>query len=260
MKILHTSVSRTENYIRCPQSYKYRYHLDIIPETTPFHFTFGKIVHKIIEVYTLNRGKKSINEVQKEVLDGTIPYEEGKTIPNLDNLVKQRLNAHVHNFMRLADKIGTDGEVEWPFDIDLDPPGGKKWVGFIDRMIVKKDHVFIIDYKTTRKGKWRKNHNTIKKDLQIQGYCYVAANHFKLPAANVRAALYYLEDATLVDSGCFDEEVLQSVPKNLLNIYNTIQSHDPDKVVGKTGDHCRNCDYSDICPFYKEYKTGLRRF
>ncbi len=257
MKINHISVSRAETYTQCNQKYKYRYELGILPEKTPFHFTFGKIAHKIIEEYTKSRGEADFGTIAKSVLSGEVDLEPGVKAPRLEPKDLNRLNEHIANFAKLSEKIGTSGEVEFPFEVDLDPPNKKMWVGFIDRLIQKNDKFFIIDYKTTKPGKWRKDKITIRKDLQIKGYCFVIREKFKVPAANIQAALYYLEDDQLVSSGTFSEEELDSVPKNLLQMFNEIQLKDPDTVVGKTGDHCRMCEYKDHCPFFKSWRNGM---
>lgn len=259
MKCDHMSVSRAETYSQCQQKYKYRYELKIIPEFTPFYFTFGKIVHKIIETHTENKGSKHLNECIKLVTEGEVEIEPGKKAPRLTPQDLDRLHLHVNNFAKLTNKIGTDGDVEWPFEIDLDPPNNKMWVGFIDRLIRRPDDkFFIIDYKTTKPGKFRKDKTSIRNDIQIKGYCYIVRETFKVPAANIQAALYYLEDDTLVSSGTFTDESLNLVPKKLLEMYLNIEKQDPNTVVGTPGDHCWNCDYNKICPFYKGWRTGFR--
>jgi RecB family exonuclease len=259
LKINHISVSRAETYLDCNQKYLYRYELGILPKETPFYFTFGKIAHKCIELYTEERGARNINEIVDNVLQQKIPIEgEDKFCPpDLDYEHRARLSLHLNNFMKLTDKIGTNGDVEWPFDVDVDPPNGRKWVGFIDRLITKGDKYYIIDYKTTKPGKWRKTRTTIRKDLQIQGYCYIVRNHFKVPASNIRAALYYLEDGTLIDSGHFTDETLDNVPTRLKELFLRIEKQDPATVQGRVGDHCGRCDYNNICPFYKNFRTGF---
>ena len=155
--------------------------------------------------------------------------------------------------MRLADKIGYDGEVEWPFNQDIDPPNNRKIKGFIDRLIIKNDGAFIIDYKTSKPSRWRKDHTTITKDLQLACYCWIVMKNFNIPAANIKAALYYLEDAKLVPVR-FSEETLNNVPNRLLKVYKDIELANPDKVVGHVGEHCRRCDYRDQCSFVRGRK------
>ena len=151
----------------------------------------------------------------------------------------------------LTNQIGFDGKLEWEFKYDLDPPNKKLVVGFIDRLIIKKDHAFIIDYKTTRRGKFRKDRRTIKDDLQLRCYSKIVQEEFNIPAENINSALYYLEGGELVDAK-FSQESLDEAKEILLNSYNEIYNCDPEEAWGNVGDHCKFCDYKRICPFYKK--------
>ncbi|MFX5760977.1 PD-(D/E)XK nuclease family protein, partial [Acinetobacter baumannii] len=79
----------------------------------------------------------------------------------------------------------------------------------------------IIDYKTTKKGMWRKDTNTIRKDLQLRCYGRVVQREFGAKAENIMAALYYLEGGNLVATK-FTEQSLASSEKELLDAYNQI--------------------------------------
>lgn len=250
MKIEHISISRETLYSECPAKYKFKYHLGIIPDgPTPFYFTFGKLVHRIIEEHTKSRGEKSISRIKSEILSGQIEFEKGSKAPPLDNDSHTRLALHLRNYTRLADKIGYDGEVEWFFSHDLEPPNKKNVVGVIDRLIIKDGKAFIIDYKTTKPSRWRKDHTNITKDLQLACYCYIVNKTFGIEPKNIKSSLYYLEDAKLVPV-TFSEKTLSSIPAKLLEVYDTIKSSDPDKIKGNVGDHCRRCEYRKMCPFW----------
>lgn len=260
MKINHISISRESTWLECEQKYKYKYHLDMLPEEEAPHFFYGKIVHKIIENYTLGRGLIDINDVTNSVLSGNIKLEE-HSLPGRLNLPFQyrtKLPKHLAAFMRLINQIGTEGEVEWDFKFDLDSPNQKCYVGFIDRILRrgdKLDKVFIIDYKTTKAGMWRKTRSNIGKDLQLQSYARVIQREWGIPAENIKAALYYLDDPVELISTGFSQESLDSVEKRLLKAYKDIESKHPDNVIGSTGEHCFRCDYQSVCPFFNSYKN-----
>lgn len=256
MKCEHMSVSRADTYNTCNYKYKLRYELAVIPEQK-FYFVFGKIYHKIVEEYIKLKGEKDIYQITKMVLDGELKIDGDNVAPRLLPDQKNRLGQHIENFLKFNDKIGCIGECEVPFSIDLDPPHGKNWVGFIDRLIIKNDMYFIIDYKTSKKNRWRKNSITIRKDPQIIGYCYIIHKLYNAKPENIRALLFYSEDGDAIDSRTFTKEELEEVPKKLLDIYNNILIQDKDAVVGNVGEHCFNCDYSQICPFYNMKKTGF---
>jgi len=258
MLISTISVSRKGVWNQCHMLYKYKYHLAIpSPEPEPEYFGYGKIIHKIIETYTEQRGETEIGKITQQVLGGEIELEPGRKAPALSLEYKQKIPGHLRSFMKLTEKIGTEGECEWPIRYDLDPPHGKILNGFIDRLIVRGDEYTIIDYKTTKKGNFRKTRDTVTDDLQLQTYCRVVQKTFNADPAKIKAALYYLEGGDLIGAK-FSAETLDKVERTLLQTFNEIRAADPDKVVGRTGWHCKRCDYRTICPFHQNQQTGFQ--
>lgn len=252
MDITHISVSRKKCYDTCAQQYKFRYHLKVPrPGEEPIYFVYGKIVHKIAEEYVRQKGEVSIGDISKDVLRGKIEVEAGQVASELPPDYKRKLTRNLRAIQNLTERIGFDGELEYPFEYDLQPPNNKKIVGFLDRLILRGDKAYIIDYKTTKKGKWRVNSSTVKQDLQLRCYARVVQRQFNLKPENISAALYYLEGEELVASK-YTEASLALVEQELLDAYDQISEADPDKVWGRVGWHCKNCDYASICPFYKE--------
>lgn len=252
MNINHLSVSRTQVWDLCKQQYKFKYHLQVPSlEPEPPYFVYGKMVHKVIEEYTKNLGEVGLGQIIQDVLAGHIKLEEKKegklSIPD-DYMA--RLPNEMAAFLKLSKQIGTDGILEWPFHYDLDPPHQKIMHGFIDRLIMKDDKIFVIDYKTTRKSKWRKNWRTIVDDLQLRAYAMVVMDHFKIDPKNIKVALYYLDGAELV-AAHFTRQTLDATRDYLRNTYNSIVASVPEDVQGNVGSHCTRCDYRKVCPFYK---------
>lgn len=250
MNIEHISVSRKGVWDLCHQQYKYKYHLKVPnPGEEPFYFVYGKIIHKIAESWIDGKGERLISEVASDVMTGKIEIEPGKKAPPIPMEYKRRIPEHLSSIKKLTDQIGMEGKLEHKFHYDLDPPNGKFVTGFIDRLIQKDDNFIIIDYKTTKKGMWRKDTNTIRKDLQLRCYGRVVQREFGAKAENIMAALYYLEGGNLVATK-FTEQSLASSEKELLDAYNQIVTADPDHVRGRVGQHCTRCDYRKMCPFY----------
>lgn len=259
MDIEHISVSRAKTYKQCPQHYKYHYHLKVpSPVEEPFYFIYGKIVHKIAEEYVENRGEVPLGTIWSDIKRGKIEVEPGVTAPELPKEYARRLPTHLRSIQNLTAKIGTDGIVEHKFYYDLDPPNNKLAKGFIDRLIIRGDKAFIIDYKTTKPGKWRVNRHTVGIDPQLRMYSKVVMDEFNIPAENIHAALFYLEDEEIV-SAKYTKESLELIEKEMLEVYNQINDHDPDSVVGYTGQHCRRCPYESICPFTRS-ETQIRNW
>lgn len=268
MDINHISVSRKKCHDLCQQQYKYRYHLKLAsPVPEPFYFVYGTIVHKIAELYVENKGQLPIGEIAQDVLRGKIAIEErdGKDVfcPPLPDDYKRKFQKHLRAIQNLNDRIGWDGLVEWKFNYDLDPPNKRHVTGFIDRLILKGEgsdqKAFILDYKTTKKGKWRVNAETVKEDLQLRMYARVVSREFGIKAENIKAALYYLEGENLI-AAQYNEESLSAVEKELKEAFVRIERADPDKVWGNVGWHCKNCDYATICPFYKGENVAVDKF
>lgn len=256
MNITHMSVSRKTLWDECKKKYYYKYHLKLEPEEEePFYFTYGKIIHKIAEEFVERKGSSPISEVTTLVLNGEIPIERNEVgnvlAPKLPMEYRMRMPGHLSSLDKITSQIGFDGELEWDFKHDLDPPNNKLVIGFIDRLIRKKDNFFILDYKTTKKGKFRKDRNTIKHDLQLRTYAKIVQNKFNVPAENINTALYYLEGGNLISSK-FSQKSLDEAERVLLESYDEIKNMQPEKVWGNVGNHCFRCEYSKICPHFKK--------
>jgi len=250
MKIEHISVSREQVWKLCQQQYKFRYHLKVIPDGPPaIYLTFGKIVHRIIEIHTKSKGKEDINKIRKDILSGKIELEPGVVAPALDIEYNNKLNKHIKHYLKLAKNIGYEGRVEYKFWYDLDPPNKKFMYGFIDRIIEKDGSFSLIDYKTSKPSFWRKDSNSITSDLQLQCYCYVIMREFEIEPDKIQAALFFLDDYKLVPVR-FSKQTLLKVPEKMLKAYNDIVSLPEEKAIGNLGSWCKRCDYKNQCPFY----------
>lgn len=251
MEIEHISVSRDNTAKQCPLQYKFKYHLKLKPtEPEPFHFIYGKIVHFIAEEYVKNKGERTISEITLDVLQHRLPIEEGVYAPALPKEYRPRLPKHLNAIKAITEQIGMDGELEYGFRYDLDPPNGKFIKGFIDRLIRRNKEWFILDYKTTKKGKWRKDQNTILHDIQLRMYARVVQKEFNVPAENIRAALFYLDDGELV-AAKFSQESIEEAERYLLDSYNTIAEMPAETAPANVGSHCHFCQFKSACPFYK---------
>lgn len=250
MDIEHISVSRKQTFDECPAKYNYKYHQKIVTfEPTPDYLIYGKIVHKVAEYYVKEQGKKDIALIANDVLGGKILLEFNKPSSPLPDAYKNKFPQHLKNIKALSDRIGYDGELEYEFVHDFDPPNNCLVKGVIDRLIIRNGKYFILDYKTTKKGFFRKNSNTIRKDLQLRSYARVLQKLFNVKAEDIRAALYYVEGPELVPTK-FTEESLETAEQELVGSYKTIKDMHPDEAHGRVGDQCRKCEWRKICPFY----------
>ena len=246
MNIEHISVSRKQLWDSCQQAYKYKYHLKVPVDTpTQPHFVYGDLVHRIAEEYVLNQGQKSINEIAKETLKC-----KDLQISVLDKEYFNKLPEHVKHIKNISDRIGYDGEIEWEFKYDLNPPNECLITGFIDRLIIRGDKYFILDYKTTKKGMYRKNKNTIRNDLQLRTYAKVVQEKFGAKAENIKAALFYLEGNEIVSTS-FTQEALDEARQQLIDAYDQIKNTHENDAIGNVNQQCKRCDYRSICSWYR---------
>ncbi len=251
MNIEHISISRSKLYKECSYKYKHKYHLKtVIPGPEQFYFTYGKIIHKIAQVYVEEKGKRSLSEIQADVLRGKILLEANTKAPPIPKEYKSRMPNHIKSIRRITNLFGFEGEVEYPIYVDLDPPNKKYIKGFIDRIIFKGDSAFVLDYKTTKPGSWREDKNSIKYDPQLRYYARFVSQKFNIKPEKITAALLYLDDYQVV-SATYSEESLIQIEKDLLNVYNEIHARDPDTTWGNVTHNCVRCEFASICPFYK---------
>lgn len=251
MNITKISVSRKQVFDLCQQQYKYKYHLKVpTTQEEPFYFVYGTIIHKIAQVYVASNGDRLISEVANDVLNGKIEIEDNRKAPSdMPQEYKKKLPTHLKAIQKLTEQTGFGGELEVAFEFDLDPPNGRFVTGYIDRLIKKENKFWILDYKTTKKGWWRKGPKDITSDLQLRCYARAVQRIYRAKAEDIKAALYYLEGAELVGAK-FTQQSLDAVEQELLETYMAIQSMKPEEAYGNVGDHCRRCDYNKICPFY----------
>lgn len=253
------SVSRNQVWELCRLQYKYKYHLRLDSlEPEPFYFVYGKIVHKIAQEYIIRKGESTLAEIAKSVLAGEIPIEEanGNPVyaPPLWPDYRDRLGGHLGAIRRLTEKLGFDGYTEYNFKYDLDPPNEKFLVGFIDRLFQKGDNWYVIDYKTTKPGSYRKTAKTVVDDIQLRCYAKVVQRNFNVPAENIKTALYYLEGANLIGAQ-FTQASLDTVENDLKKAFLEIEAIQENDAWGNVGDHCTRCGWRKICPVYRAQKN-----
>ncbi len=252
MNIEHISVSRKSVWDECQERYRFQYHLKTpIPGPEKPYFAYGKIIHKIAEEY-VNRGNPNgFNEVVDDVLFGNVELEEGKVAPDLEKEYANKLGGHLKNLKKFVLRIGIDhpGHVEYKFKYDLLPPNQFNVTGFIDRIVVKGDQYFILDYKTTKKGPWRKNKHNVIYDIQLRLYARVVQKEFGVAANNIHCCLYYLEGDEVIGA-TFNQKSLEDAEQELLDAYIQIHETPPEKAIGNVGNHCTRCDFNKMCRFY----------
>lgn len=254
MKINHLSVSRKQLWNDCQAKYKYKYHLELpVVGELAQPLVYGSIIHKIAEEYTLKKGKKLLSEVATGVLTGKIPLTDRNgqvtKMPKLNAEYQRKLPIHLRVLQHFIDKIGFEGHIEYPFDYDLDPPNKRNVVGYIDRILIKDDKYWVIDYKTTKESPWRKKSRHLLDDDQLRLYARIIQKNFGAKAEDIKAGLFYLDGAELAGV-TFSQESLDTIEKDFLKTYMDIESTTPEELYPRVSDQCRRCDYKGVCTYY----------
>lgn len=246
LKIKHISISRSGVWHECQVKYKYKYHLEVIPnKPEPPYFAYGKLVHKAAELYVKDKGANNIHKIASGLLDGSIS-EEFKSL-KLTNDYKKKLPLHLSSIEKITSKIGYEGLLEQEIKLDLIPPSEKFLLGYVDRIIFNEDKTMILDYKTTKVGFYQKDNNTIRHDLQLRTYAYYVCKQYKLDPSKVFCCLYYLENKKLVCAN-YTEAQMEDAIDSLKKDYILIESVEENMAKANVGNHCKRCDYQDVCP------------
>jgi CRISPR/Cas system-associated exonuclease Cas4 (RecB family) len=247
LKIKHISISRSGVWEECQVKYRYKYHLEVLPtKPEPPYFAYGKLVHKAAEIYVKEKGTLPIRKIASDLLTG-LHTEEFKNL-KLSKEYKDKLPIHLDNIEKITTNIGYEGLLEYEIKLDMLPPNEKYLLGYVDRIIFKEDKTMILDYKTTKAGFYQKNNTTIKEDLQLRTYAYYICKKFNLKPESVFCCLYYLENKKLVCTN-YTEKQMESAIEFLRENYNIIESTDESQARPNIGNHCRRCDFQNICPY-----------
>jgi len=255
--IEHISISRSGLFHECQQKYKYRYHLKVISDKpeAPW-FVYGKFIHRVAELYVIDKGATDIFSIATNIINENIEFEDIEKFKKLDSHYKNKIKTHLINVEKISKKLGFEGEVEHEVKLDLDEPNQKFLLGYIDRLFFKDNKAFILDYKTTKIGIYRKTKETIKKDLQLRAYAYYVHKKFNVPPEDIHTALYYLDDSKFI-SAKYNLQEIYEAKDELKKDYITIMNLHENSVHGNVGSHCKRCDYENVCPFYASQRAYL---
>lgn len=199
------SYSRIDTYEMCPSKYFFSY---IKKEPRQFNepAVLGNIVHAVLEDLVSNEKPLSLEEMQASYEVKRQEYDPTKIISNdlisVGNVIIEEF--YDSNEGKLFDVY--DKEMSFNFVI-----GNYSIIGYIDRIDVVGDEVFIVDYKT---GKREVAAKDVHKNLQLGIYALAASTEF--PGKKITASLHYLRTNRL-KSYQYTEEDLENVKINLID-------------------------------------------
>lgn len=236
----HLSYSQIETFRTCPLQYKYRYIVRIPVYPSPI-LAFGSAIHKVLRLfYELVKSGKKVNEsVLLELLEKHWP-KSGFGNKTYEEKMKSHGKALLKNFYKKGFDSKVSFDIERPFVIKITPRFKLK--GRIDRIDLFPDGTIeIIDYKTGHMPKGK----DARDDFQLTVYvlAVVDKSMYNVPAENVKASFYFLEDNNKVSVKRTEEELKQAKER----IIETWKNISVSKFTPKIGTQCEFCEFRLIC-------------
>lgn len=225
------SYSRIDTYDMCPSKYFFSY-IKKEPRQFGEAAVLGNIIHSVLEDLVSNEKPLSIDEMKSS-------YEVKKSDYDPDNLISQSLldagSQIIEEFYDInQDKIFDVYDKEMSFNFII---GNYSIIGYIDRVDIIDDHVYIIDYKT---GKREVAAKDVALNLQLGIYALAASMAF--PDKEITASLHYLRSGR-VKSHTYSDGDLEDVKQMLLSKINKIMS-DSNFVPTANERICSFCDHA----------------
>lgn len=225
------SYSRMDTYDMCPSKYFFSY-IKKEPRQFGEAAVLGNIVHSVLEDLVSKEKPLDLNEMVDN-------YQVKRSSYDPDNLISDNLIAAGSQIIQEfydsnQDKLFDVYDKEMSFNFII---GNYSIIGYIDRVDVIGDNVYIVDYKT---GKREVAAKDVANNLQLGIYALAASMEF--PGKTVTASLHYLRSGRL-KSHTYSEEDLENVKIMLIKKINRIMD-DKNFIPTNNERVCSFCDHA----------------
>jgi putative RecB family exonuclease len=247
MEILRLSPSRINDFLNCPQLYKYRA-IDQLPEPPSLEAERGKLIHKVLEdLFELPAADRKLQSAL-EILPISWQHAINQN-PELQSLVTDekewldRAQALLSNYFSM-EKPNTFESTYREIHLERDLSDQIYLHGYVDRIdVAPTGEVRIVDYKT---GKSPKPGYEEKALFQLRVYALLYwKNNGVLPTL---LQLLYLGDSQIIKSG-ISEIQLEATDRKLRNIGDEILTAISEEYFPpKKSKLCDWCYFKSICP------------
>ena len=247
MEILRLSPSRINDFLNCPQLYKYRA-IDQLPEPPSLEAERGKLIHKVLEdLFELPAADRKLQSA-REILPISWQHALSQN-PELQSLVTDekewldRAQALLSNYFSM-EKPNTFESTYREIHLEQDLTDEIYLHGYVDRIdVAPTGEVRIVDYKT---GKSPKPGYEEKALFQLRVYALLYwKNNGVLPTL---LQLLYLGDSQIIKSG-ISEIQLEATDRKLRNIGDEILTAISEEYFPpKKSKLCDWCYFKRICP------------
>lgn len=231
LALVDISYSRLSTYEMCKAKYFYNY---VAKEETVFgeHAKLGNVLHSTLENVLEPGTPVEISNLMSE-------YETQSLQWDPDNKISMKLIEDGRGMLEdFADRHSGETfnilEKEKEFAIVV---GGGLIRGFIDRVDVHEDTVYIVDYKS---GRREVTYANVASDLQLGIYALAMSKEY--PDKNIHASLYYLRSGRQ-KGHLFSTSDLEVVEDRLVNLIYELISSEVFEVTSNTR-VCTFCDFA----------------
>jgi RecB family exonuclease len=246
------SISRIENYRRCPAWFKFQY-LDkiLIPESLVL--IFGSIIHDIIHRYSeacIANNKERDEDIMKAILSQKTVLMPDTVFSEISDLAERYVHTHIIMPGMLEKKYAFDHAwnlCDW-FDKDA------RFRAVVDRLQIDGNIAQITDYKSDR---YFPPKSVIEKSLQMKVYAFIIS-HLYPEIETIILDLDYIRfgfgghHEIIIDAKKNAEETRKELETIMFSI-------DQDqRFTARPGTACDWCPYPMVCDAFQElFKVGI---
>lgn len=267
------SYSSYRTYLECPLRWKYLY-IDRRPETPRGYFTFGRVVHSVLEEllrpFVVPAARRTPAGETQRTLDHW-PGESAEPTPPTRRMTPEDLlgaydRAWTGDGYTSPEEearyraLGRDLLLRYHDRLEKDPPRPvaieqhleAKWDGipihgYIDRIDrTRSGGLEVMDYKTSRE---LSQVDAAESD-QLSIYQVLVEHNYAEPVE--RLTLYHLRSLTPLATPARDKNSLDPLHMRMGTVADGIREQAFDPTPGR---HCTRCDFRSICPEFKEVPT-----
>lgn len=253
MKTFPVSATYLTSFLQCPQKFYFRYHSDKEPIGMGEARAFGTAVHEALEyMYTVlsDSGNKPTEEDYRTVVDVFMKsaIRNGVTQQELYEEGREMVVSYLDNYTTEEKVIGLEIKFGLPRnnpEIEVATDGGTLLAGAIDKLIeIDSETVAVIDYKTSRVAKTRKEAET---DEQLSLYDLVVSKLYPQYKRRI-LVLDFLRHSPVITMRT--DEQRREFGEFVDRVNAEIEALDEKDVRPRINSYCGWCDYRIYCPAY----------
>ncbi len=247
MLLSHSSIS---TYEQCPLKWKFHY-IDRIPEEPKPFFTFGTVMHEVMEFFymEMENGRVKGPRFEAPGVDELLRYysaiwsSEGYESPEQEEnyrMLGEKIIREYHE--QHAPKFHMPIATEQYFKIDVNGIGVRGYIDRVDKL--GPESVGILDYKTSKN---QFQLPQVEKNEQLALYQMAFEELYGKRVE--RLTLYHLRSNMDFSVGRRPDEMIDALRAKIIRVAESIEAGNFEP---KKSALCRFCDYQHLCPYFMD--------